>query len=154
MSGLSEDEMNAENLLESIGITFRTLVNVRLSNGYPVYSGNCFSVSCKDRDYRIVNFKAENLDELVKRGLTWPVKILPIGESVAVICDDRISDKWYDDQYCEVCCPNSLLPHPQKMRQFREILRGDRVETEGNIDGKEVTFVKVKIGNNKKQGLL
>ncbi len=145
--------MKIEDLIDAYEVTSTTLIGS--FGDFPRSVGNCFSLKTDiDKDYRIVNFNAENLDELLKRGLTWPVKILPMNERIAIICDARISDKWYDERYCSICCPDSLLPHPQLASQLREIDRGDRVEKEVEYEGKKMTIVKLKMGDYKKQDLL
>lgn len=87
-------------------ITQCTLVGYQ--GPFPRKRGNCFSVEVDGSgDYRIVNFGAENLDELVRRGvLSWPVEIKPLSEREAVIADARIPAEWYSD-YCPTCWPVS-----------------------------------------------
>lgn len=142
-------KMNGSELLDGVEIGSQTLIG---SFGeFPRSIGNCFDLITSDgKYYRIVNFVVENLEELLRIGLTWPVKILPLGERTAVICDGRIGDEWYDKEYCTVCCPSNLLPHPQQTKHLRQILRGDRVEREIEVDGKKMTIVKMKLGGNKK----
>jgi len=107
-------------------ITTVTLIGVDTSK-YPVNGGNCFSVTGTDnKNYRIVNFSYENMQEVIERGLKLPVKILPLSEKVAIVIDERIPDRWFDTRYCEVCCPEYLLPHQQVMAHRRQEARGER----------------------------
>lgn len=102
----------------------------------PSQFGNCFTVKCDDGNwYRIVNFNHENLEALEGMGLTWPIECTPLSDSVAVIMDGRIGERWYQDRYCEVCTPRELLPITQRQRQRheRDIARGRRVEGNGFV---------------------
>jgi hypothetical protein len=92
------------------------------------------------QEYRIVNFGYENMQELQRRGLTWPVTCKVIGGRTAVINDARIGDRWYDNRYCEVCCPQDLLPPQQLLQHERAIERGDRKEHDG--------FTQIKLGSS------
>lgn len=99
---------------------------------FPRSSGNCFTVKGKNgKNYRIVNFIYENLMELEKQGLTWPVEIEVLEENIAVINDPRVADRWYLSKFCEVCCPESLLPVPQLLQHKRMELRGERRTKDG-----------------------
>ena len=90
--------------------------------------GNCFSVQTDDKlEYRIVNFAYENLVELLRRGLLWPIKIQTLTDHHAVIYDKRIPNEWYAKEFCTVCCPEQLLPMPQRLLHELEILRGERI---------------------------
>lgn len=110
----------------AIAVGEQTLLGV-LGNDFPLGSGNCFSVECDDGSaYRIVNFVLENLKELLHRGLTWPVKILVLEGSTAVLHDERIHSSWYRDDFCPCCCPQTLLPLPQRLQQMRKEARGHR----------------------------
>ena len=94
---------------------------------FPMKDGNCFSVhTSTGEDYRIVNFNYENFKELLNnRGLTFPVKILPISEKQAIIYDERISAEWYSTHFCTVCCPEHLLPLPQRIQKMMKKRRGE-----------------------------
>jgi len=119
---------------KAVAITSQTLVGIGGERGFPFQHGNCFSVRTEeDKIYKIVNFCAENLEELVHRGLEFPFQILPLSEHVALIHDSRIPDNWYQHRYCEVCCPEELLPHPQQMAHKRQEERGERVVGDGWI---------------------
>lgn len=124
-------------------ITWVTLVGVFIKT-YPAEHGNCFSVKATDgKEYRIVNFNHENMEEALRRGLKFPIKIKPIGKCVAIIHDSRIPDNWYDKVWCEVCCPGYLLPMPQTMRHERQIERGELIERRyGNYIISTVDFSK------------
>ncbi len=61
----------------------------------PGVGGNCFSVEFEGGGgARILNFKLENLEALIKHhGLTWPIKVGLIefeGKTYGVIQDERI----------------------------------------------------------------
>ena len=135
----------------AMSITSQTLVGVNMDK-YPIRHGNCFSVMTEKyyhivekysgnsrakeyfkymhKDWRIVNFYAENLEKLIKdKIITWPVKILVRrgrGRRIALIHDERIPDEWYADRWCEACCPEELLPLTQRLRLERMTARGDR----------------------------
>lgn len=112
-------------------ITSVTLVGVNTSK-FPVSRGNCFSVNTESgKEYRIVNFSVENLEYgLKKKFIEWPIKILPLSDYVAVIHDERIDEAYFDNRYCEVCCPKDLLPPQQRLAHERAIACGARVEGE------------------------
>lgn len=113
--------------MKSFRVSSHTLVGV--VGTPPLRRGNCFSVYAEDgRDYRILNFVYENLQELERHGLTWPVEIRPLSESEAVLHDPRIPDRWYATEFCEACCPPRLLPLLQRLVQERHILQGIREE--------------------------
>ena len=99
----------------------------------PHKRGNCFSVEAEGGNYRIVNFVHENLEELIEAGLTYPIGIRVLAGNIAVIHDKRIPSEWYRSEFCEVCCPRSLLPLPQTLRQEREVRQGVRMEGDGFV---------------------
>lgn len=117
-------------------IMSRTLVG-HCGSKFPRKHGNCFSMQCSDGNvYNIVNFVYENLVEAIARGVTLPVKVLPLNNRVAIICDSRIENSWYQDRFCECRCPESLLPLPQRLRIQLEINCGARENIEkDNGDG-------------------
>jgi hypothetical protein len=111
----------------------------------PASYGNCFSIIAEDGNrYAVVNFIYENIKALEKSGLTWPLEIEPLSKWIAVLMDPRIGERWYQDRYCEVCTPASLLPIVQRQRHQRDIARGRRVEEDGcvmfRLDTPEVEF--------------
>lgn len=125
------------NTIDAYSIGMQTLVG---SYGeFPRKHGNCFSLHTNNdpsidynqgKDgYRIVNFNVENLKHLIQYyELDFPIKILPLSDYIAVIHDWRIPDNYYDDRWCEICCPYSLLPIQQQLQQNLEIGRGNRIE--------------------------
>lgn len=117
----------------AVQITEHTLVGV--GDQRPTAGrGNCFSVkSDEGKYYRIVNFGLENLEHLLEKGLKWPVKCRALGERTAIVHDGRIGERWYNDWYCTICCPQSLLPVNQRQREEREVMRGRRLEHDGCI---------------------
>ena len=100
------------------------------SGDFPRDNGNCFSIEDDNkREYNIVNFYLENLEELIRlKKIDWPIKCLEISKRQAVINDGRIPDEWYRNKFCEVCTPLALLPLPQRLQHLRDIDRGNRVE--------------------------
>lgn len=122
--------VDMQNVVMGEYVTTRTLVGA-YSEKYPYKHGNCFSMKCDNgHSYRIVNFVYENLTEAIKRGVELPVRVLPLNDSVAVICDARIPENWYQPTFCRVCCPESLLPLPQRLIIQQELDCGARVNRE------------------------
>lgn len=106
--------------VDMLSIGMQTLVGTG-GQEFPYKRGNCFSMHNDEGEgYRIVNFNVENLKELIKRGLTWPIKVHPISKRHAILHDERIPHEWYDDRFCSICCPESLLPLPQRAAKFRD----------------------------------
>jgi hypothetical protein len=137
------------NIKQATSISSVTLLGI-IENKFPLSHGNCFSIYAREDDeyYSIVNFYYENLEELIRQGLTWPIqiKILGIPEShIAVIHDDRISDEWYNDKFCTVCCPKNLLPINQQLLHERQELRGERIVRKNG----DTTIVRYKIDDKK-----
>lgn len=120
------------NDLKAIEVTRYTLLGV--SGKFPFDGGNCFSVIADDgNEYRIINFVYENLEHLLAAGLTWPIGIRALTESVAVFHDSRIPDDCYPSRFCDVCCPKALLPLPQTLRHERNVMQGIREEHDGYV---------------------
>jgi hypothetical protein len=118
-------------------VTSQTLLGV--SGNPPHEKGNCFSILTKNnKTYRIVNFVYENLEHLIKSGLTWPIKICIIRKRTAIIHDERIPHEFYAKRYCEVCCHESVLPVNQIAEIRRKELTGERV----NFKDDQYGFVK------------
>ena len=115
------------------GIGFQTCLGTLGTRDIDEPGGiNCFEVLCTDGQARkIVNFYVENLEKLIRKGLTWPIECTDIGRGRAVIDDHRIGERWYEKRYCETCCPKDLLPFPQRAAQLRDIRRGRRKEMDG-----------------------
>lgn len=129
-----------EHLATAIGS--QTLVGFTKQT-FPAKRGNCFGVETANgtSEFRIVNFVVENLEELLSRGLCWPIRIVELDNRVAVINDERIPDDWYREDFCETCCPESLLPTPQILKHERDKLRGWRKVIKGeNFDVVKITF--------------
>jgi hypothetical protein len=113
-------------LLQEIFMTMKNLKAVK-SGGQTIVAGNnCFDVVADNgASYRIINFFIEPLKELVKQGMvSWPIDIKEVHykdkRGIAVIDDIRIPDKYYQKEYCEVCCPYNYLTQPQKDSRDRE----------------------------------
>jgi hypothetical protein len=101
---------------------------------FPRKQGNCFSVLASDgKCYRIVNFLHENLEQLNALGIVFPVQIRALSDGVAVIHDSRIPDEWYSSRFCEMCCPDSLLPLPQLLAHARQEACGYRTVGKGLV---------------------
>ena len=115
------------NTLDATAITWGTCLMV-VGDNYPLPSGNCFGVQTEKGEFRIVNFVLENLEEAIRRGITFPIKIHPIDDWTAVIHDERIPDNWYKSRWCEICCPENLLPIPQRLEHDRQIKTGYRAK--------------------------
>jgi hypothetical protein len=124
--------MSDRKLARATSITYQTLLGTWGTP--PLAHGNCFYMATDDgHEYRIVNFVLENLEALLAAGLTFPVDIAALDRGVAVIHDRRIPSEWYATRFCEVCCPQRLLPMPQTLRIEREIMQGVREEQDGCI---------------------
>lgn len=145
--------MEPNEIFKAHSLGSQTLVGV-WEKKRPHSQGNCFSVfltetsrediiSGRALEYKIVNFNVENLEALIKLGLTWPIQCKLLAGRTAILHDPRIGERWYDDHFCEVCCPRALLPTPQLQRHEREIMRGARQEHDGFIQinfGKKAEF--------------
>ena len=127
--------------LNAIGIGGRTLVGY--DGNFPRRHGNCFSLYTDGPSYDIVNFNAENLDYLLRNGLFWPIKIVVLGAGIAVINDERIGDRWYQDRFCEVCTPRDLLPITQRLEEERRIALGSMSRKECEAEGRKFTIVSI-----------
>ncbi len=103
----------------------------------PHKRGNCFSVITDNggerKEYRIVNFNFENLEALLSKGLTWPIRIMLKSPTVAIIYDTRIPYNWYQEQYCTTCCPHNLLPEPQQVQNILEMECGFQIREQRSI---------------------
>lgn len=120
VSELSPDEV--------LGHSIEWQTCIGSSGPYPRDRGNCFSLS----GFKIVNFKLENLKELINLGLKLPVKLkilseaTPRKEGIAVIHDERIHPSWFRNNFCEICCPFEFLPLPQKLAKERAERNGSQ----------------------------
>ena len=88
---------------------------------FPLKGGNCFSLIDPNGKYHsVVNFKAENLEEWVRRtGQTdIDVECIPKSDKIWMIVDKRIPQDWYSDRFCEVCTPYRMLPYEQRKDMF------------------------------------
>jgi len=126
---------------KAINVGIQTLVAF-MSKEFPIDGGNCFSVHTESgKGYQILNFGCENLEEAIRRGVTWPITILVLQESnkethargCAVIHDPRIPNDWYWKEFCESCAPRNLLSSSQRLRLDRELKAGIRTERETDI---------------------
>ena len=118
------------------GVGSTTLVGVNTDN-YPLKRGNCFSVFREEivgghgkisyKEYRVLNFNYENLEHLLESNIIqWPIDIFIYERDFALIHDIRIPEEYYQKHFCEVCCPEDLLPMPQRLALDRKTLRGER----------------------------
>lgn len=130
--------MSEREVRQATGISSTTLLGV-MSLKFPLAHGNCCSVTTPEGDVSIVNFVAENLQELRgNRGLPFPVRVEMLAPGIGVIQDPRIHDSWYAQRFCETCCPDELLPLPQQLANRRRELRGTRTahrDADGRIRG-------------------
>lgn len=114
-----------------------------------VASNNCFDVQGEDHAYRIVNFFLEDIEALP---IEWPIEIKVIGPRTAVVHDPRIPDRYYRNRWCTTCCPEELLPIPQRLEWERQEMRGQRVRHDtGSVStylGKEpqMEYVRLRLG--------
>lgn len=130
-----KQEIDVSKYLLATKMDSQTLVGY-FNEDFPREHGNCFGLHVAgDREFRIVNFNAENLQELLKRGLTYPIKIVPIAKNRAIIHDERIPHDWYQSRWCECCCPDDLLPLPQQLKHHRQELTGERRVVRGKDFG-------------------
>lgn len=143
------------NVFDAQSLGSQTLVGYHPTAPRPQDNGNCFGVFANDgvtaeqiinqtvAEYRIVNFNVENLNALLKLGLTWPIRCKLIAHRTAIIHDPRIGERWYSKRYCESCCPREFLPITQKQERERDVLRGVIVEHEKFVQidpGKKAEF--------------
>jgi hypothetical protein len=138
-----KQEIDETKYLSAIKMGCQTLVG-HLETDFPRERGNCFDLSVDgEREYRIVNFNAENFQELLKRGLTYPIKIIQIAGHTAIIHDERIPHDWYQSRWCECCCPSELLPLTQQLKHHREELTGERKVFRGESLGMPCDMVRI-----------
>lgn len=125
--------------MEAVETGQRTCIGL-LSHRFPMSHGNCFDVvDAKGKSYRVLNFNAENLDELEKRGVvTWPIKFIPVLHC-AFIHDTRIEDAWYSRDLCHTCTPLWLSSPLTRLREQRGVEAGRIVIKNGMITEKVVT---------------
>lgn len=127
------EHIASNTILDAVRIVSYSSVYADVSK-YPVERGNYFSVSTSNSiQYSILNFYVENLIEVIRRGIKWPIKIMLMSNSHAVIHDERIPDSWYCERFIETCAPIGILPIPQRLTHLRQIARGQRNETERGI---------------------
>lgn len=126
-----------------------------VGKGFQTTAGfnNCFDVTLAGGGYlSIVNFYVEDLDALIEEGLTWPIAVqqLDKGCDVGIISDLRIHDSKFRESFCESCCPDYLLPLPQRLAHKRQEARGTRsVKIHLGKDGEpDMTIVSDKISIN------
>lgn len=133
-------------VLFATGVGMVTLVGI-LSKEYPLASGNCFDLRFpgKQRDLRVLNFCAENLDELLKRKvISWPIQVVKATARHCYIHDARIPNQWYAHHVCTTCTPLALLTVNQQLERYREFERGDRTKIHsGLLKGGEIVRTKV-----------
>lgn len=116
-------------LINATGIDETTCIGV-MKTQYPLEYGNCFAVCTENGgSYGIVNFILENLEEAIKRGVTWPIRLLKLDDRHAIIHDSRIPYNWYKKDWCETCCSKELLPEHQQLEKQRQEERGEIIYT-------------------------
>jgi hypothetical protein len=81
---------------------------------------------------KIVNFGLENLEMLLDlKIISFPVQIFKLSDNIAIIHDERIPLRFYWNKYCTHCCPNHLLPLPQRAYHDLKVRTGDIKHFEG-----------------------
>lgn len=90
--------------VESIGTDIGCQTCIGSFGDFPRTMGNCFDlISPEGQGIRILNFKLENFEELIRQGvLSLPVRILIVDGRHGVISDPRVPPDWYGD-YCSGC---------------------------------------------------
>jgi hypothetical protein len=122
--------------LDAIEMGSQTCIGV-IDKHFPLSSGNCFSLRTGKKGYKVLNFNAENFEELFKKKkLSWPVKIIDVGDGCCFIHDDRIPGNWYQERICRVCAPYRLQSIPEQLKRWRDLASGRRVEKNGMISEK------------------
>jgi len=123
---------------------FQTLVgyvNSPERTGKPSASGNCFGLYDEnDIEHKVVNFRAENFEYITKKlGLT-DINVECVEDSkLWKIVDDRIPRKWYNEEYCSICCPFKYLSEKQKQERLKELetaQKFDITDDNGKVTGK------------------
>lgn len=92
--------------MKALAMSAQTMVGY--GGDFPRSKGNCFSMVVENSlvGFHAVNFNAENLLELIKRGVVdWPIEISPLTEGHALIVDERIPQEWYKEEkdWCTIC---------------------------------------------------
>lgn len=107
---------------------------------FPFSHGNCFSLIVGKKWYKVLNFNAENFKELFKRNkLTWPIKIIDVGDGCCFIHDDRIPGNWYQEHVCRSCAPYRFQTVAGQLKRWRDLESGRRVEKNGMVSIKTDT---------------
>ena len=122
--------------LNASTITSQTLVGHFFDEEKGLYpGGNCFSMIAEDKkEYRILNFGAENLYLLLTAGtVDFPIKIHPLSGKHAVVLDERIPNRFYWNDLCGACTPFELLPITQRIKKEMQFKRGHTKILEGGI---------------------
>jgi len=112
----------------SIGMC--TLLGV-IETKYPMKHGNCFDLENKDKSQsiKIVNFKLENLNYLLRNNIvSYPLEVKKLSKRYGILVDKRIPKDFFDESYCEICCPRHLLLEHQQKRIQAELDSGKRTE--------------------------
>ena len=107
-----------------------TMICVDQSDGFPLKGGNCFSlIDPEGKRHKVVNFSYENLKEWQKRTSQTDIKVrcIPKSNTIWEICDERIPNEWYNEEYCTVCTPLRMLPIDQR----KEYLKGKMFKKSG-----------------------
>jgi hypothetical protein len=96
---------------------------IKVTSQTMVSFNNCFSMISDDGyEYRIVNFYIENLDQSL-----LPIKLKKICTNVAIVDDERLTEKC-NNHYCSVCCPEDYLLDHQKKQIEEDLKSGKRTE--------------------------
>jgi hypothetical protein len=135
--------------IDATAIGSQTCVGGLIGAPYPRKGGNCFDVETASGSYRVLNFRAENLEELLNRGtITWPVKIHVVDKSRCMIHDTRIPHDWYCENLCSICTPFAMMPLTYQMQYARKIATGEiklsKVIRSGPLKGYQLESQEIK----------
>jgi hypothetical protein len=151
---------------EAVEIGSVTMVGHNHFEPPPWKSGNCFDVvDAKGHSWRTLNFYYENLEALLnlEGPVWWPLRCLVIRpggtnhRGLAVIHDPRIPPPWYRRDWCQTCCPDHLLPMPQRLAGLLRIDCGNEVQhpptertepKEGELPTMDLTVVSTYCGTD------
>lgn len=116
--------LDLSNIKYATGVAEVKLVGVRITK-YPLVRGNCFRMYTKcGGHYRILNFVYENLEYLLKNGLSYPIKIAVLNDREAVVHDERIPDNFYTKKLCNVCSSEEFKNNTDYLAYQRGIMSG------------------------------
>lgn len=129
-------------IIDATGVSIVTMVGHIGDGKYPLKSGNCFSLITEKGHLSCVNFFHENLTELLKnKAVTYPIKVLPLGERHCMLVDPRIPKDWLNQRFCSICTPSSFLPLAQQAERLIDLQTG-RITEQTIVDGDKVFILR------------